>query len=136
MSCTIRYLPVTDLMSDHQLGSMNDRKRSTSPSRRRDEKYPLRTTLPSRQSSKENVEYPPGLQDPREEDSQHEGNLRATSRSPSYQNRQSGSPSMGKVPDNLFRAGSSEPGQKEGASSLAPSTSAQLEAIPSGQVCR
>lgn len=138
--CAVRHLPVTDVRSVHSFGTMDDKRRSPSPQRRREETYPVRNTLPSKQSSRENIEYPPRLQETtREIGSDRQDSEQQARRSPSPRypspNPQSGSPSFQRVQQNTSRSDSFERGQLDRSSSYAPSASSQSD-IPSGQVCR
>lgn len=134
MCCTLRKFPVTDFMSDHPYGGMSDRG-SSSP-QRRVETFPLRTALPSREPSREDIELARRILSQAQaaatnnETSRNEQPVRS-SQSPSNDQQRPGSSSP-----NLDRARQITPrSEGEKSQSYAPVTS-QPDAVPSGQVCR
>jgi GATA-binding protein len=135
--CAIRHLPVTDFKSVHAFGTMDAKRRSSSPQLRSEETYPLRNTLPLRDSSRENIEYPPRLQESSHERgrSQHENERSSSSPRFTSLNPPTGSPSFHRVQQDNAKSDSSERGQPDRASSYTPSIASQSD-IPSGQVCR
>jgi hypothetical protein len=135
MCCALRHLPVTDFLSDHPFSSMTDR--GPSPHRRRDDTYPLRTALPSRDPAKDDHRSPPEssiLSQARER--QIEPSTRTTP-SPAHEQPTAGSisPSAERMRHITPRAVSTEPNRNQ-AQSHPQISSAQSEAIPTGQVCR
>ncbi|KAF8858309.1 hypothetical protein BDZ45DRAFT_401175 [Acephala macrosclerotiorum] len=135
MCLALRRLPVTDFMSDHPYGGMSDRG-SSSPQRRREETFLLRTALPSREPSREEVELAQQII----ARSQAANNNREASRN-EQPRRDSASPSSERqrpvsTSPTLDRARQITPrSEGEQAQSYAPVTSQPDAAAPSGQVC-
>jgi GATA-binding protein, other eukaryote len=136
MSSALGDHPVTGFMSDYRFNAMNDR-RPTSPQRRW-ETFPARTTLPSREPSKEDIELAEQLlghsQGARNyKHKQSDGVSDSTS-----QRHECLSPSLTMSPS----ADQVQPGsisiecrQRENSQPYGPESS-QSDAVPSGQVCR
>jgi GATA-binding protein len=140
MCCALHQHPVTDFMSDHPFSVMNDR-RSSSPHQRREDVFHLRTTLPSKESSKEDTELAQRLLG----HSQAAGNKQQNqneqtakdSPSPTYelQSARSKSPSE-RMHQFTPRSLSVERSQREPSQSCSSVTSPPPDSTPSGQVCR
>lgn len=140
MCCVVRHLPGTDFMSDHPMSdhpfsNMSDRElKSPSPQQRREETYPVRTALPSKEPSREEIELAQQLlghaQGARNHPpSQHSGD----SPSPRYDQRLSStSPSTDRIRHQTPGSTSGDSSQRE--QSYAPI--AQSDTTQSGQVCR
>ncbi|CZR64976.1 related to GATA factor SREP [Phialocephala subalpina] len=134
MYCALRRLPVTDFMSDHSFGSMSDRG-SSSPQRRREEIFPLRTALPSREPSREDVELAQQIiaraqaASSRDASRNDQSSRDSTSPSSEHQRPVSTSPTLDRARQITPRS------EGEQSQSYAPVTSQLDAAIPSGQVC-
>jgi GATA-binding protein len=138
MCCVTRKIPVTDLRSDHPFDKMSDRE-SSSPQRRR-ETFPVRSALPSREPSKEDMELAQSLvghaQGSRTNLApQNEQNIRGST-SPAYevQSRISTSPASEQMRQVTPGPTSTERNQQD--QSYAPFSSSQSDSVPSGQLCR
>lgn len=136
MCCALRRLPVTDFMSDHPYGGMSDRG-SSSPQRRREETFPLRTALPSREPSREEVELAQQIiarsqaaNNNREASRNEQSRRDSTSPSSEHQRPVSTSPSLDRARQITPRSEGEQP------QSYAPVTSQPDAAVPTGQVCR
>jgi GATA-binding protein len=133
MRCEVRPFPVTDFLSDHPFGVMNE---ISSPQRRREETFPVRSTLPSREPSRADLELAQHLVG-------HSQGITSNRPSPNEQVIDSPSPSQelrhpettlitaqeAPSPDSLERE------ERESSQSYAPVVS-QPGSVPSGQVCR
>ncbi len=135
MCCAVRHIPGTDFMSDHPFRNMSDRDlKSPSPQQRREETYPVRTALPSKDPSKEEIELAQQLLGHaqgviKHPPSQHSGD----SPSPRYEQRPSStSPSADRMRHQTPGSTSEDSSQRE--QSYAPI--AQSDTTSSGQVCR
>lgn len=130
MLCALRKLPVTDFMSDHNY-AMSDRG-STSPQRRREESFPLRTTLPTREPSKEDIELAQrllGHSQPSPKNNESSEQSLRRSQSPNKQRPGSSSP-------NLDRPRQITPRSEGEQSQAYAAVASQPDAVNSGQVCR
>jgi GATA-binding protein len=140
MCCALRQYPVTDFMSDHPFSIMSER--GSSPHLRREDAFPLRTTLPNREPSKENIELAQHLLGHSKVaiDSQQKQNEESAKDSPSptyeLQSRGSKSPSTERMQRFTPRSLSVERSQRETSQAYSSVTSPPPESIPSGQVCR
>lgn len=122
-------------MSDHPYGGMSDR-RSSSPQRRREETFPVRTVLPSREPSREDIELAQQLlghsQAATGRESRNEQPTK-DSPSPSYEHQRLGSTSP--TVDRVRQITPRSEAEQSHPQSYAPVPS-QADSIPSGQVCR
>jgi len=141
MSCVLQKHPVTGFMSDHHLGSMSNNRRSPSPQRRREETFPVRSALPSREPSKEDIELAQHLighaQGARTVQRNENEQNATNSPSPNYEanSPESSSPSVDRLRQITPRSNSLERNEREISQSYPP-VSSQSDSIPSGQVCR
>jgi GATA-binding protein, other eukaryote len=136
MCCALHQYPVTDFMSDHPFNTMCDR-RSSSPHHRREDTFPLRTTLPSREPSREDIELARRLLG----HSQAARNSEQTAKdspSPTYELQSPGSKSPASERMHQFtpRSLSVERSQRESSQAYSSATSPPPHSVPSGQVCR
>ncbi|KAL2066480.1 hypothetical protein VTL71DRAFT_2551 [Oculimacula yallundae] len=117
------------LSSTHPFGEMGDR--HPSPQHRAEEAFPLRTSLPARERSKEELELAQQLLG----HSQAQRDTSGDSPSPRYDSQRppSTSPSIDRMRQVTPGSVSEEQGQRE--PSYAPSSLSQHDAAPSGQVC-
>jgi hypothetical protein len=120
---------------------MSNNRRSPSPQRRREETFPVRSALPSREPSKEDIELAQHLighaQGARAvQHNENEQNAK-NSPSPNYEanSPDSSSPSVDRLRQITPRSNSLERNEREVSQSYPP-VSSQSDAIPSGQVCR
>lgn len=134
MCCVVRHNSGTDFMSDHPMsnhpfGNMNDR---DSSQQRKEETFPLRTALPARERSREEIELAQQLLG----HSQGGRDVSGDSPSPRYdaQRPPSTSPSVDRLRQATPGSTTDEAGQRE--QSFAPMSSSQSDTGPSGQVCR
>ena len=140
MCCALHQYPVTDFMSDHPFSIMTDRG-SSSPHLRREEALTLRTALPDREPSKEEIELAQRILSHAQaigNNQQRQTEQTASdSPSPAYelQSRGSRSPSTER---HQFtpRSASEDRGQRELSQPFSSATSPPPNSIPSGQVCR
>jgi GATA-binding protein len=141
MCCALRQYPVTDFMSDHPFSVMSNR-RSSSPHQRREDLFPLRTTLPSREPSKEDIELAQRLlghsQAARNKQQNQNEQTTKDSPSPTYELQSAGSksPSSERMHQFTPRSLSVERSQREPSQSYSSVTSPPPDSTPSGQVCR
>ncbi len=141
MCCALPQYPVTGFMSDHPFGIMSERG-SSSPHLRREDPFHLRTTLPSREPSREDIELAQQLLGHSHvaRNSQQKKNKGSAKDSPSptyeLQGRRSKSPSSERVDQFTPRSLSVERSQREPSQPYSTVTSPPPESIPSGQVCR
>lgn len=138
MCCALRQFPVTDFMSDHPFGGMNDRGPPSPP--RREELF-ARTTLP-RERTKEDIETAQHLlghsQAARNNNQIRDERKVTESPSPTYELQSHSltvSPTTEQVRQSTPRSTSLERRQSEISQSYSPITS-QSETAPTGQVCR
>jgi GATA-binding protein len=136
MCCALRQYLVTDFKSDHPFSAMCDR-RSSSPHHRREDTFPLRTTLPSREPSKEDIELAQHLLG-HSQAARNSGQTAKDSPSPTYELQSPGSKSPASERMHQFtpRSLSMERGQRESSQAYLSATTPPPNAIPSGQVCR
>jgi hypothetical protein len=136
MCCALRQFPVTDFMSDHPFRAMCDRG-SASPHQRREDTFPLRTTLPSREPSKEDIELAQRLIGHSQAARNNEQTAK-DSPSPTYelQSQGSKSPSSDRMHQFTRRSLSVERSQRETSQSYLSATSPPPHTVPSGQICR
>jgi GATA-binding protein len=140
MCCALRQYPVTDFMSDHPFSVMSDRG-SSSPHQRREDAFPLRTTLPNREPSKEDIELAQRLlghsQAARNKQQNQNGQTAKDSPSPTYELQSAGSksPSSERMHQFTPRSLSVERSQREPSQSYSV-TSPPSDSTPSGQVCK
>jgi hypothetical protein len=134
MGCEVRRFPVTGFLSDHPFSGMSAGETS-SPQRRREETFTVRSALPSKEPSREDLElaqhllgHSQGIRD--YQPNQSEKNMD----SPSPQEFQ-GPQSSSSVGQEAPRSASVEREQRESSPSYAP-VLPQSESVPSGQVCR
>ncbi|KAG4419025.1 hypothetical protein IFR04_007801 [Cadophora malorum] len=115
-------------MSNHPFGNMNDR---DSSQQRKEETFPLRTALPARERSREEIELAQQLLG----HSQGGRDVSGDSPSPRYdaQRPPSTSPSVDRLRQATPGSTTDEAGQRE--QSFAPMSSSQSDTGPSGQVC-
>jgi len=135
MCCALRQYPVTGFMSDHPFSAMSDRG-SSSPHPRRDDTFPLRTALPSREPSKEDIELAQRILS----QSQAARNNKQTAKdspSPTYELQSPGSksPSSERIHQFTPRSLSVEQNHREPSQTYS-ATSPPPQSVPSGQVCR
>lgn len=140
MLCALRKLPVTDFMSDHPFAGMSGIN-SPSPHLRRDERFPNRSALPSREPSKEDMEFAQHLlghsQGARNSEQQRQPQRAADSPSPASDRYSPvASLSAQRMGQITPRSASTEGNQREQSQPYAPMTSLHSDAVPSGQVCR
>jgi len=138
MCCVTRQTPVADLRSDHSFDKMSDRE--SSPLQRRRETFPVRSALPSREPSKEDMELAQSLvghaQGSRTSLApQNQQNIRGSpSPAREVQSQTSTSPASEQMCQVTPGPTSAERNQQD--RSYAPASSSQSDSVPSGQVCR
>lgn len=135
MCVVLEQHPVTGFTSDHHLGGMNNR---VSPQRRREETFPVRSALPSREPSKEDIELAQHLIGHAQGTTKRNENEQSTANSPSPNNEANSSessPSMDRLRQVTPRSNSLERHERELSQSYPP-VSSQSDAVPNGQVCR
>lgn len=138
--CSIVQHPpdVTGFMSDHRFAAMSER--TSSPQRRREEAFPVRSSLPSQEPSEEDIELAQHLlghsQAIRNNHRKQEEELARDSPSPTYklQSPSSSMVSAERARQITPRSVSTERNQRD--SFYAPVTSPQSDSAPSGQICR
>ncbi|TVY88063.1 GATA factor [Lachnellula willkommii] len=134
MCVVLEQNPVTGFMSDHNLGGMNNR---ISPQRRGEETFPVRSALPSREPSKEDIELAQHLIGHAQGTTKRNENEQSTANSPSPNNEvnsSESSPSMDRLRQVTPRSNSLERHERELSQSYPP-VSSQSDAVPNGQVC-
>lgn len=136
MCCALRQYPVTGFMSDHPFSAMCDR--GSSPHQRREENFPLRTALPSRESSKEDIELAQRLIGHSQVARTNEQTAKDDSPSPTYELQSPGSksPSSDRMHQFTPRSLSVERSQRESSQTYSSATPPPPHSVPSGQVCR
>ena len=136
MCCALRQYPVTGFMSDHPFSTMCDRG-SSSPHSRRDDTFPLRTALPSREPSKEDIELAQRILSQAQAARNNDRTVK-DSPSPTYELQSPGSksPSSERMHQFTPRSLSVERNHREPSQTYSSATSPPPQSIPSGQVCR
>ena len=138
MSCALGNYPMTGFPSDHLFSDMSNR-RSPSPQRRREETFLVRSVLPSREPSKEDIELAQHLIGHAQGTIQRveNGQSATNSPSPNYEanSPESSSPSVERLSQITPRSNSVERQERELSQSYPP-VSSQSDSVPSGQVCR
>jgi GATA-binding protein len=146
MCCAYSTLSVTDLKSDHSIRAMSSKHLST-PQRRK-ENVPVRTVLPSREPSKEDLELAQHLighaQGIRGDPIAPDGQTSRSTPSPAYDASTTGStsPSAQQLCEIASRSSSLERSQQDASQSYQRAQSHQRPqsllsgALPAGQVCR
>lgn len=138
MCCALRHLPVTDFLSDHPFSNMSDR--GPSPHRRIDDNLPLRTSLPSRESTKEDQRHISPIldtsRDARAQQSQAPHRHTPSPTPASEQRPTSQSPSAERMRQITPRSISIEPHSRDQHQSYASTSTLQPGSVPTGQICR
>ena len=135
MCCELEHYPVTGFMSDHPFGGMSNR-RSPSPQRRREETFPDRSALPSREPSKEDIELAQHLIGHAQGTIQWNENEQSAANSPSPNNEANSPKSSSPRSRQITPRSNSLERQERELSQSYPPVSSQSDAVPSGQVCR
>ena len=135
MCCALRQYPVTGFMSDHPFSAMSDRG-SSSPHSRREETFPLRTVLPNREPSKEDIELAQRILAQSQAARNNQQNAK-DSPSPTYELQSAGSKSPSSERMHFTpRSLSVERNHREASQTYSSATSPPPQSVPSGQVCR
>jgi hypothetical protein len=140
MSCVYSTHLVSDFKSDHSPHTMSN-KNSATPQRRKDT-FPVRTVLPSREPSKEDLELAQHLighaQGIRGDPIAQDGESSRSTPSPACDASTPGSasPSVQRLREIASRSSSLERSQQDPTQSHQRAQSIQSDAVPAGQVCR
>lgn len=136
MCCALRQYPVTDFMSDHPFSTMCDRG-SSSPHHRSEDTFSMRTALPNREPSREDIELAQRILAHSQSARNHEQTAK-DSPSPTYelQSRGSKSPASDRMHQFTPRSLSVERSRRETSQAYSAATSPPPQSTPSGQVCR
>lgn len=129
MGCEVRQFPVTDFWSDHPFKIMNEH---SSPHRRREETFPVRSALPSREDmelARQLVGHSHGKKDSQPTPNEQ----KIDSPSPSQEFRRP-EPTLSTTQE-APRPASLDREEREKSQSYSPVVS-QSGPVPSGQVCR
>lgn len=139
MCSEVRQYPVADFVSKHPFGCMAGSDPSL-PQRRRDEAFPVRSALPSREPSKEDLElaqhlvgHSQGIRDNQQTQSQR--NMDGPSPLKDFHGPESSSSTERQTYQGVRRSASVEREHRESPQPYVPAVP-QSESVPSGQVCR